>query len=385
MEKKQKGIPVKPPKETTAPAIKKTEEPIRSINGMQIALMFAIVIALNLLFFPGRKSLIDHTPHWPDAPSIIIRDSIMLRIDTVKPQVVLVGNSMVGRSVHPEYFNTLTKIPTLILAPGGSGSAWWYLAFKNMLCVKQIPTVAFFFRDNELTDPTYNVTDEYKSTIDLMCSSNEPLLDRLAYYNNMSDFELKVNQNWPLYQKRKEVKTDVDAAIKKKVYRWFSDLKDGNAQAPIDRMFADTNMNVALFTKFQFKSDKRKHSEFDFKTALDKSFLPEILALAKQNNIKLIFVRVKRRRDVIPNSQPPELVAYINDLTEYFKKENIVFIDYTSDKRITEDFYSDGDHMDRHDRPMYFTQMVADTLPRFYAGGKINVAQQTGEVKITQR
>jgi len=95
--------------------------------------------------------------------------------------------------------------------------------------------------------------------------------------------------------------------------------------------------------------------------------LPEIISLAKQNNIKLIFVRVKKRRDVIPNRQSPELIAYIKDLSEYFSKQNIVFIDYTNDRRIKEENYSDGDHQDNRNAPMTFTELVADTLPQFYS------------------
>src|SRR5438270_276133 len=143
MSKSKKNIGVTIPKkeQATVPSNITPEEPITPLAGIHIVLMVAIIVVFNLLFFPARKSLFDHTPHWADAPALLIKDSIMERIQKEKPQVVLLGNSMVGRSVHPQYLNDLTKIPTLILAPGGSGSAWWYLAFKNMLCVQQVPTV----------------------------------------------------------------------------------------------------------------------------------------------------------------------------------------------------------------------------------------------------
>ena len=78
-------------------------------------------------------------------------------------------------------------------------------------------------------------------------------------------------------------------------------------------------------------------------------------------------MRVKKRRDVIPGSQPPELIKYINDLNDFLRKENIVFIDYTDERRIKEEHYSDGDHLDKEGSPMIFTELTADTLPQFYA------------------
>ena len=64
------------------------EESLTPLGGMHIAWMIAVVIIVNLMFFPAKKKLIDHTPHWAEAPASIIKDSIMARIDTVKPQVM---------------------------------------------------------------------------------------------------------------------------------------------------------------------------------------------------------------------------------------------------------------------------------------------------------
>ena len=170
---------------------------------------------------------------------------------------------------------------------------------------------------------------------------------------------------WPLYQKRTGVKDKFDSLIKENMMSVFFNQQIDDMENATQRLFADTNMNQQLFTKYQFETDKiSKKSEFDFVKKVKTSFLPEIISLAKQNNIKLIFVRVKKRRDVIPNSQPTELIAYIKDLREYFIQHNIIFIDYTNDRHIKEENYSDGDHQDNPNGLMTFTELIADTLPQ---------------------
>src|SRR3972149_66546 len=359
-------------------------EPITSLGLMHLLWIVVLVGLLNLFFFPANKMSVSHIEYVTNEP--ISRDSMRCKIKKVKPKVVLIGNSMLGRGVHEQYFNDLTKIPALIFAPGGAESAWCYLVFKNIICKSKIhiPNVAIFFTDNELTDPSYRVTDGFKPALDELCEKNEPLLDRLAYFNNMSDVEFMVSSYWPLYQKRKAFKTEIDSAIKENMASIFFNAHINDMENAKKRVFADTNMNKEMFSQYQFKIEKNKSekilfnyayefrdqvyisSDFDFKNKVNTSFLPEIISLAKQNNIKLIFVRVKKRRDVIPNRQSPELIAYIKDLSEYFSKQNIVFIDYTNDRRIKEENYSDGDHQDNRNAPMTFTELVADTLPQFY-------------------
>lgn len=360
---------IKPVAKASKPAeVLPSDSPL-PIDFKHIAWMLGLVILLNLFFFPAKKMSVDHTIKDP-SPEDKSFSALSMYLNSTNAHVALFGNSMLSRGIDADIFNSLTKIPTVVIGPGGVESAWWYLSFKNAVCKSspQFKTVVFFFRDNELTDPSNRVTDSYKRNVDLMCDGKEPLLDRLAYYNTMSDAELSVSEHWPLYQKRKEFKTEIDESIKKKITNIFLTPGEIDLEKAAENVFADTNLNQQLFTKYQFKIDKKlANTDFDFNTKLKTSFLPEMVSLAKQNNIKLIFVRVKRRRDVIPNSQPPELVKYISDLSSYFKKENIVMLDFTDDRRIKEENYTDGDHQDNKNAPRVFTKILADTLPQFYA------------------
>lgn len=366
MNKEKKIKTISKNKKTT---IALPSDSLLSLDFKNILLMLAIVVFLNLCFFPSNKMSVNHTLNGT-LENGITSSLIINALNMGKSDVVFIGNSMLTRGIDKKKYKSLTGISVQLIGTGGAESAWWYLAFKNGVCKSDyhIKTAVFFFRDNELTEPSERVTDDYKSGIDILCEANEPLLDRLAYYNDMSDLELMISNHWPLYQKRKDFKMGINAAIKKKINKSFSNAAKTNIEKATENIFADTNMNQQLFTKYQFKIDKKTASfDFDFNNKVKKSFLPEIISLAKQNNIKLIFVRVKKRRDLIPNSQPPELIQYVNNLNTYLKKENLVMLDFTNERRIKEENYTDGDHQDNMNAPRVFTQILADTLPQYYA------------------
>ena len=87
-----------------------------------------------------------------------------------------------------------------------------------------------------------------------------------------------------------------------------------------------------------------------------------MLKMAKQNDIQLIFVRTKRRRDIEPNSQPKALQKYIKNLEDYLAKNRIVFIDFTNDKRIKIEHYGSGDHLSRSGGKQLFTKILAEKM-----------------------
>jgi hypothetical protein len=287
-------------------------------------------------------------------------------LNTKKPDLILLGNSMVGRGIHEDYFNHLSQTPSVILAPGGAASAWWYLAMKNIIpyATPKPKVIALFFRDNYLTYPTFRVSDDFKSRLDVICERDEPLLDKIAYMNRLSDSEYALKQNWPLYQKRDAFVKNIDSHIKKMVAALFATRNPNMPDSAIAHVFADSQMNPEIFTKYIDKYEKNNQQELgDFNVQLSNSFLPEIIRLAKENGIQLVFIRVKRRPYNEPNFvEPKELTAYIAQLTAYFKTQQIPFIDFSYDKRLNLSHYSDGDHMNTDSGLKLFTEISAEAL-----------------------
>ncbi|MCP4709017.1 MAG: hypothetical protein GY869_10355 [Planctomycetes bacterium] len=87
-----------------------------------------------------------------------------------------------------------------------------------------------------------------------------------------------------------------------------------------------------------------------------------MIELAQQNNINLVFVRMKRRRDAQNEPTPQALTQYINHLQTYLQNQNVPLIDFTNNPQITLDQFAAGDHLNNHTGTPLFTQLLAENL-----------------------
>jgi hypothetical protein len=270
-----------------------------------------------------------------------------------------------GQAVETRALMGYLKERIVMLEYGGSASAMWYLWTKNAVIRSghHPKTIVIFFRDQFLTEPTFRVEGErYRTYIDQLSMPEEPLLDRLSYHASLDNTEYFLQSTWSLYQKRKGMKKIAENQAK-----LFSGKITGNEleeiNAAIERKFADENMSEELLTKAQLAAESNTdYSRYDFKELLPKSFLPEIVRLTRENNIQLILVRVKRRRDLTPGGEPEVIRQYISDLTQYLKENDVALIDYTYDERIMEKHYGAGDHINLGEGRQLFTRIFADDL-----------------------
>jgi hypothetical protein len=84
-----------------------------------------------------------------------------------------------------------------------------------------------------------------------------------------------------------------------------------------------------------------------FAAMVGASFLPEILQLARDKGIRLVFFAVKRRppRAAALAEESPTAPEYIQALRAYLEKEGAGLYDETRDMDVTPDFYGSGDHV----------------------------------------
>jgi hypothetical protein len=133
----------------------------------------------------------------------------------------------------------------------------------------------------------------------------------------------------------------------------------------IERLFDEKNLNSDLLTIRQLAAESTGGNKlYNFQQELDRSFLPYMIDMAQENNIQLVFVRMKRRRDVKPGGQPKALQKYIKNLEDYLAENEVDFIDFTDDKRIKIEHFGSGDHLSRNGGRRLFTKILAEkTLP----------------------
>lgn len=324
---------------------------------LSLIIVTVVVGGLTLLAGTPSRNVIERSP------TINTRYPAVMK--QVKPQVVLLGNSMLGEGVDERLFMQQTGLRTLKLWSGGWSSAIWYLALKNVI-VPASPrpqTVVLFFRDHYLTDPTFRVTGEYKKGVDELTGPDEPLLERLAYLNAMNPLTYQLNQNWSLFQKREYLKESLESNVKSWVGSVYGHSDVESVNQNIQRMFGVDNLLAEELGNAQLKSEEVKNKDlYDFQKALPVSFLPAMVEIARENNIRLVLVRVKRRREVRGLQRPAGLDEYIRDLKQWCSSEQVPLIDFSEDARLTLDLYADGDHLNRGDGRTLFTQLLTEQL-----------------------
>ena len=109
--------------------------------------------------------------------------------------------------------------------------------------------------------------------------------------------------------------------------------------------------------------DAVDRAQADFAKMLPSSILPPLVRLARANNLRVCFVRARRRpnADGSPAPQPEYLRKYVADLAAWIASQGMLFIDDTPDARLTLDLYEDGDHMKRSARP-YYTELFNEKV-----------------------
>ena len=90
-----------------------------------------------------------------------------------------------------------------------------------------------------------------------------------------------------------------------------------------------------------------------------------MIELAERNDIKLMFVRVKRRKDAEDKPQPQPLQQYAKDLKQYLNRNNIPLFDFTSDQRITLEYFGAGDHLSKSKGQQFFTRLLAEEMKKY--------------------
>lgn len=297
---------------------------------------------------------------------IAFRPGPIADLQTLKPSYVFIGDSMLGTRIDPGYLAGLTGQDVALLARAGTGSAYWYLAFKNYLIASGMrPKVTFFFfRDLNMTDPLFRLTGPYRWSIDEVAEAREPALDDVI--------ATRTRGAWFRVHNLVNAWYDVDRAN-----AWAErQLYDGPARLwtdddPSRRQWLDTlNYDLMGLEKLRPMAaadlQAAEDAEADFAENMPRSVLPLIVDLAKQHNLHVCFVRVQRRP--VNNRPPPQserLEQYVEDFRRYAEANGMSLHDDTGDPAQTLAMYEDGDHIARAHRQRYTRQFRVNLNPLF--------------------
>jgi hypothetical protein len=328
------------------------------------AASLSAILLLTTIWLPN------HYDYDYPRPVLIQRDSgvdedLVQRFADRQADLVLLGNSMVGLGLDEALADSLMEDRVQKIGIHGAASAVWYLVLKNVVCATEHRpgVVVLFYRDIFLTYAEFRVDGKYLGKVDTYAHRKEPLLDRLAYGRDMGMLEAIAMKWLPIYGERIKLK---DEMVSKAKYGVPHRLLGNNSKL-IDQAiavtFSDSNMNSELLTAAQLSAEDvvSVASQDDFSARVDVSFLPAIIELMADNDIELVLVRYKRRRDLKSGARSAVLESYFRDLDSYLDTQGVAVLDYSDNETIKLEHFGEGDHLNEQGREV-FTHLVVDDL-----------------------
>lgn len=295
------------------------------------------------------------------------------RLASQKPEVVILGSSVTACAIDPTLLQAQSGREVMDMTIGGGMSASWYLLFKNVVA-KGTPKpklVVIGFRDVYLTAPDFRVEGRYKAMLDRYVDGPEPSLDRRAYLAKLSMSEYLLRRHWAPFQRRDDIRDRAEDFAKAGLPSALLGRSPDQLRESVERVFAEENKihpEVNSAEGQALSSDLDRH--FDFDVCLPKSFLPEIIQIAKKSGIQLAFVRMRPRR----NAETPErratvpsffrelLPEYERKLDDYLEQEGVMLFDFAKDERILLEWYARDDHLDFDSGRRGFTEILSQEM-----------------------
>lgn len=290
-----------------------------------------------------------------------------------RPEVVVVGNSVAAAAIDIERLGEALDRRTLGMIIHGSASAIWYLILKNEILPRDTrpDTVVLMFRDVYLTEPDYRIRGPYANTVDWLAGPEEPLLDRLAYFRESGALSVAARRHWSLWRGRDDLRSETEALAKAHVAPWLAGATPEELKEAVGRVFAEERKRPDAISRLQLETDTKIDPEhFRFGPQLRRSFLPELIRLAKDAGIQLIVVRAPNRRTAeaaagdleLPEWATVDLPRYMTELREYLDEQGVPLLDFDGDPRIPFEWFAAGDHLNPDPGMVRFTGFLAERL-----------------------
>jgi hypothetical protein len=331
---------------------------------LKFGLFFFVIVIASSVFFPMSYGM-----DFPRDPGPVLDNTVRANhlkyIEENRPQLVMIGDSTLGDDVDPDVLAEESDKSVYRISIPGSASALWYLVLKSNIvpAVQKPEYVLIFFRDTILTAPGYRVHGSYFDLMDEYADHNEPLVMQNSFVNLMNPLEIAAEKNFPLYVFRSDIRSGIDTGLRYFTPSLLGCDKDCTDEA-LSEMFQAAGLEPGALVDAVGAAESYLYTpdQLDFEGQVNNSYLPEIIRMTKENNIKLILVRIK----VETHPPDPKVDEYILSLKDYLQKNGVVLLDYGKDPRITPDFFSDSLHFLPAGRDA-FTPMLAEDLNKIFA------------------
>jgi hypothetical protein len=328
---------------------------------LQLAVFVALVVGLPALI-----------PFRGEAGAQSARDAISVpdeisRLNGEKPEMVIIGDSMVPCRVDREILSRELGRPVSLLSFNGSATAAWFLLLKNVVLAMESPprTVVFFFRDTYFHLPRYRTTGQRAALIESLSLGAEPELESVLagapvggnrILNATNDL---LDATWRVDGYRDKATEEIgDIAM-----GWSNlGMSKDQFRAYMNVVFSIENLRQDLAGDAADMGEDVSYDDLDqppWSTSATAGFLPHLEKIAAERGIRLVFYRVKQRDHTRGDWQMPESTRlYMEQFKAWAEERGHGFADESLDSEIVFGHFADGDHTREEDRPFISTRVA---------------------------
>jgi hypothetical protein len=296
----------------------------------------------------------------PEEPRAPFDSSMVRRLSKEAPEFVLMGNSMVQtRFDERELDRLLSPAKARVVALGGTRTAYWYLALKNVVLPAVKPRrVLLFFRRQELTSYRTGTGGARYDLGRVSRGRDEVLEARLAPPTRqpLERLSYELGRIAPFARLRALAEPWVLAAA-----HGLTGARRGSArrhqQRALDDVFATDNLRGADIEPAGAPIEKGSFDEL-----VGPSLLPDIVELTERAGVPLTLVRVRTRAAADGRRKQ---TSYDRALDAYLARRNVELVDMTNEEWERSELYGEGDHIAARFKKKY-TKLFVQNLKRIF-------------------
>ncbi|GAB4418314.1 MAG: hypothetical protein Kow002_05180 [Anaerolineales bacterium] len=286
-------------------------------------------------------------------------------IETQKPDLLLLGDSMLGKGVDAETMEGhLGDSVYKIDIPGGSSAIWYLIMKSNIYPAKHRPQrLVIFFRGTMLTTPDFRVHGSSNlGLLNKYATMEDTLFRRRAYTDHMNPIDKAFSLYLPVYGYREEIITALEAGFRHTLPGLFNGCSPECAD---DAMEAVLRGDIApeQLAEYIIRLDMALYAgrRLDFAHQVERSFLPEIIRMAQEKGMQVVMVRMPTQIFPNPELEPDGLDAYNADLEAYLSEQGIPLLNFEHDPRFAPEDFTEPTHLNQEAKQR-FTEILAEAL-----------------------
>ena len=318
-------------------------------NGLLSSVMFVVGFLAVLVASDRILGSMGPAKHVRGANSIIAEKTA--EVNSTNPEIVFFGTSVCQEGVDEKLVGNMLGMRASKHCGHIQRSAYYYLFFKNILLNESIKTppsiVAILFVYGTLTEIRDSLNyDEELYINSISTPEDDELLDSLIYQTDEKSLAGFLRRHSFFLRKLQIYRRYIAEKIREHGPLVFSALRD-DANALFHRKkFRPDLYEVQVAQMLQQGSD---HHLATLDTHISETFLPEIILLAEQYGIKLIFIHMPLNSHARVRVKKVNNNAYLKDLREYSRNRNIQVIDYSDSPEFGAEDFPPGDRVHLND------------------------------------